>query len=199
VDVIEAVRNHLAGQDFDAAAPLAMTCLQVMARSHQSAGLAAFAAEVLDVLPIGHGAYASIADAEARSRLALGFTDEALARYQALLRLHEQRAGTEPERADYQRDLSVSYNKLGDLHQALGQGDKAREYFEKALAIRERLARAEPERADYQVDLAISLVRIGERVHLERAFRLLSTLRKEGRLEPRHEGLLASVERLLAE
>ena len=60
-----------------------------------------------------------------------------------------------PDRADYQRDLSVSYDKLGDLLQALGQGEAARQYYQQALEIRQRLAVAEPDRADYQRDLSV--------------------------------------------
>ena len=49
-------------------------------------------------------------------------------------------ASGEPDRAEYQRDLSVSYNKMGDLYRALGQGERAREVFQKSLDIIERLA-----------------------------------------------------------
>jgi tetratricopeptide (TPR) repeat protein len=71
-------------------------------------------------------------------------------------------AQAEPDRADYQRDLSVSYNKMGDLYQALGQGEQARDAYLKDLAIAERLAQAEPDRADYQRDLSVSYERMGD-------------------------------------
>jgi len=61
-----------------------------------------------------------------------------------------------------QRDLSVSYERLGDLLSALGQGEEARRYYQQALEIRARLAAAEPERADYQRDLVISLARVAD-------------------------------------
>ena len=35
----------------------------------------------------------------------------------------------EPDRADYQRDLSVSYERLGGLLGALGEGEQARRYY----------------------------------------------------------------------
>ena len=35
-------------------------------------------------------------------------------------------AKAEPDRADFQRDLSVSYNKVGDLYLSLGQDCKVR-------------------------------------------------------------------------
>jgi hypothetical protein len=42
------------------------------------------------------------------------------------LTIAECLAASEPDRADYQRDLSVSYNKVGDLYRDLRQADQAR-------------------------------------------------------------------------
>jgi hypothetical protein len=52
--------------------------------------------------------------------LALGFTQHALARYRSVLATADERVRREPDRADYQRDLSVSYERMGDLYRALG-------------------------------------------------------------------------------
>ena len=78
------------------------------------------------------------------------------------LAIAERLAQAEPDRADYQRDLSVSYERMGDLYGALGQGEEARQAYLKSLAIRERLAEAEPDRADYQRDLSVSYERMGD-------------------------------------
>jgi tetratricopeptide (TPR) repeat protein len=67
----------------------------------------------------------------------------------------------EPERADYQRDLSVSYNKMGDLARVMGNGEAARRFFEESLQVRQRLVEREPERADYQRDLSVSYNKMG--------------------------------------
>ena len=40
----------------------------------------------------------------------------------------------EPGRADYLRELAVSYSKMGDLQGAPGKGQAARQFYEKALA-----------------------------------------------------------------
>ena len=161
-DAWEAVRNFLAGGDFDAAASAAHACFGALRRFQQSMGIAALASEVLETLPGGHPAFAAVADEEAKAHLALGFTDQALARYEELRKVHEQQAQAEPERADYQRDLSVSYERVGDLYSALGQGEQARQAYLKSLAIRERLAQAEPDRADYQRDLSVSYNKVGD-------------------------------------
>ncbi|MGZ8347811.1 MAG: TIR domain-containing protein, partial [Allosphingosinicella sp.] len=161
-DGIEAVRNFLAGQWFDEAVAVANGCLDAMGRWQQTLSVAALAGEILETLPETHGSYAPIADAEATSHLALGLTDRALGRYGTLLRRAERLAAAEPDRADYQRDLSVSYERMGDLYGALGQGEEARQAYAKSLAPRERLAAAEPERADYQRDLSVSLSKMGD-------------------------------------
>ncbi len=116
-------------------------------------------------------------------------------------------AQAEPDRADYQRDLSVSYNKVGDLYRDLCQGEQARQAFLTALQIRERLARAEPDRADYQRDLAVSLVRVGTIdgdtaagvVKLRRALEILKGMQGRGQLAPVSEGMVDWVRNLLNE
>src|SRR6185295_2097798 len=116
--------------------------------------------EVLESLPHDHPDYAAIADEEAKAHLALGFTQRALQRYEAMLDVHKAQAEAEAARGVYHRQLSVSYNKLGHVHTALGQGDKARDAYLNALHIREHLADAEPDHSDYQRDLSISYERM---------------------------------------
>jgi tetratricopeptide (TPR) repeat protein len=161
-DAVEGTRNFLAGRDFDAAVRGAGACFEALTRFQQLMGVATFASEVLETLPGSHPDWNAVADQEAQAHLALGLTDRALARYRKLLERHQRLAQAEPDRADYQRDLSVSYNKLGDLYRALGQGEQARQHYLKALAIAERLAQAEPDRADYQRDLSVSYSRVGD-------------------------------------
>ncbi len=162
LDAIEAVRNLLAGEDFDGAVTCAKTCFDAMRRFQQALGIAALAAEVLETLPDDHPGFASLGDEEAQAHLALGFTDRARTRYEGLLRLQERLAQAEPDRAGYQRVLSVLYERVGDLYRDLGQGEQARQSYLQSLAIAERLAQAEPDRADYQRDLSVSDERVGD-------------------------------------
>jgi hypothetical protein len=114
-------------------------------------------------------------------------------------------AKAEPDRADYQRDLSVSYNKMGDLYRALGQGEAARQAYQGSLEIRERLAKAEPDRADAQLDLVISLVKIGtvvepaDRPPLQQALAILLRLEQQGRLAPADQPKIEALRQLLGE
>ena len=57
------------------------------------------------------------------------------------------------------RNLSLSYNKSGDIEQALGNPEGAKRYFEKALEIREKLVR-ETKTAESLRDLSISYGRL---------------------------------------
>ena len=63
--------------------------------------------------------------------------DPAAARryYEDGLTIAKRLADAAPENADYARDLSVSYNKLGDLARSGGDPAAARRYYEDGLTI----------------------------------------------------------------
>jgi tetratricopeptide (TPR) repeat protein len=158
---------------------------------------------MLERLPTDHSGFAGIADAEAQAHLALGQSERTFARYRQLLERQQRLAKAEPDRADYQRDLSVSYNKMGDLYVALGQGEAARQAYQGSLEIAERLAKAEPDRADYQLDLVISLVKIGtvvepaDRAPLQQALAILLRLEQQGRLAPADQPKIEALRQML--
>ena len=52
--------------------------------------------------------------------------------------------------AGWQRDLSVSHNKIGDVQQAQGDLAAALASYQASLAIAERLAKADPGNAGWQ-------------------------------------------------
>jgi tetratricopeptide (TPR) repeat protein len=68
----------------------------------------------------------------------------------------------DPENTEFQRDLSISYNKLGDLAVAAGDAAAARQAYTDGLHIRERLARLAPENTAFQRDLSISYNKLGD-------------------------------------
>ena len=63
--------------------------------------------------------------------------------------------------AESQRDLSVSFNKLGDVYTTLGRTEEALQQFEKGLEIAQRLAQADPSDSQKQRDLSISFNNLG--------------------------------------
>jgi Flp pilus assembly protein TadD len=75
--------------------------------------------------------------------------------------IRERLAAAKPGNPTYQRDLSLSYDQLGDLVEAAGQGAEAERLFREALAIAEGLAAAEPGNPTHQRDLSLSYDRLG--------------------------------------
>ncbi|MBL0284566.1 MAG: hypothetical protein IPQ01_12155 [Zoogloea sp.] len=110
---MEAVRNLLKAGEFDAATDEALTITEALSHAQQLAASGGFAGEVAQQVPPTHPNYAPLVDREAESLIALGLTNGGLACYERLLTPQEARCRAEPERADYQRDLSVLYDKPG--------------------------------------------------------------------------------------
>jgi tetratricopeptide (TPR) repeat protein len=84
----------------------------------------------------------------------------ALTSYRASHDIFERLAQADPGNAGWQRDLSVSHNKIGDVQQAQGDLAAALTSYRASLAIRERLAQADPGNAGWQRDLALSFGRV---------------------------------------
>lgn len=89
-------------------------------------------------------------------------------------------AKREPDNAGWQRDLSISQERLGDALQAQGDLNAAREAYQASLAIRARLATDNPANTASQRDLSIIQQRLGE------------LARGQGNLAAAREALLAA-------
>ena len=103
----------------------------------------------------------------AQARLAMGESAGALAaarRFADGLRQFSQTAlsAAEPENAGWRRDLSVSYEKLGDVQQAMGDLDGALKSFSDDLAIAAALSASDPDNAQRRWDLSISYEKLGD-------------------------------------
>lgn len=73
------------------------------------------------------------------------------------LAIDRQLAEAEPDNTVYQRDLSISYERLADLAHAAQQGAEAREWLGQAVARRRSLHEQEPLRIDLAEELAYCL------------------------------------------
>ncbi|MFM9942995.1 MAG: caspase family protein [Hyphomicrobiaceae bacterium] len=82
--------------------------------------------------------------------------------YESALAIVEPIAKADPGNAGWQRDLSVSHNKIGDVLRAQGNLPAALDAFNASLAIAERLAKADPGNAGWQRDLSVSQEKIGD-------------------------------------
>jgi tetratricopeptide (TPR) repeat protein len=160
-DHLAAVRLFLTAAEYGRATEIGEGILDFLRRFGRVADRAMLARELAHGVPQDHERHFVFLGVEADALLALGLTREALQRWQGVLQTLERRSQEHPERADYLRDLSVSYNKVGDLMGRLGEGEQARQFYQKALEIAERLVRQEPERADYLRDLSVSYNKMG--------------------------------------
>ena len=117
--------------------------------------------------------HAPEAGAEARSTgyLRTGLVDwraehgdgkAALEHYRRALAIAEKLAAGHPERPDWQRDVSLSLERIANVLKDGGDGKAALEHYRRALAIAEKLAAGHPERPDWQRDVSLSLERIGD-------------------------------------
>jgi tetratricopeptide (TPR) repeat protein len=82
--------------------------------------------------------------------------------YRQGLEIREGLAGRDLANTEWQRDLSVSHERIGDVLVALGDGPGALLAYRKGLEIAEALAGRDPANAQWQRDLSVSHDRIGD-------------------------------------
>jgi serine/threonine-protein kinase len=95
-----------------------------------------------------------------------GAAESARRFYTRAMEIFQALAQADPHDAQAKRDLSVTYDKLGDVHLRLGATDQALRAYQKGLELREALAKADPRDAQARRDLSISYDRLGN-VHLQ--------------------------------
>jgi tetratricopeptide (TPR) repeat protein len=94
--------------------------------------------------------------------VARGDLNAAIATYGEARASMERLAGSEAGNADWQRDLSVSNNKIGDVLVSRGNLPEALNSYRAGLAIAERLAGSDTGNAEWQRDLSVSNERLGD-------------------------------------
>lgn len=112
---------------------------------------------MLATLPSQHARYHLFVDHEGASLAALGFASQAVTRYRRLVDIFTQRAQVEPDRADYQRDLSISHQRLGICFAELDHSDEAAASLERHLQLALDVYQRFPGQVDVVVDLATAL------------------------------------------
>jgi tetratricopeptide (TPR) repeat protein len=86
----------------------------------------------------------------------------ALKSYSDSLAIAERLAQSDPGNVGWQRDLSVTYNKVGDAQVAQGDLKAALKSYSDSLAIFGRLAQSDPGNAGWQRDLSVSYNNVGD-------------------------------------
>jgi predicted negative regulator of RcsB-dependent stress response len=124
--------------------------------------------------------------------VAQGDGPAALRAYQEGLAIAEALAKRDPANTAWQRDLSVSHDRIGDVLVAQGDGPAALRAYQEGLAIAEALAKRDPANTAWQVDVAVSCSKLGSldsllpakdrKDYLLRGQQILLTLKEAGRL-----------------
>ncbi len=98
--------------------------------------------------------------------------------YEEALRHARRLTDDESDNPIWQRDLSVSYNKLGGVAVTKGNLELAARLYGDALKLREKLAQSDPTNKQWQRDLSVSYNNLGDvalaQEDLEQAARLFS-------------------------
>ena len=118
-------------------------------------------AEIRPLIPPAERAWTVVADLEVQALLRAGDLPGATRQLQAIHEQVEARAAADPANTRWQRDLSISHERLGDVAVAAGDLAAARAAYQASLDIRQRLAAADPANTEWQRDLSISHERLG--------------------------------------
>ena len=132
-------------------------------------------------------------------QVAQGDLPAALTSYRASLAIPERLAKADPGNADWQRDLSVSHDRIGDVQVAQGDLPAALTSYRASLAISERLAKADPGNAEWQRDLIVSYVKLsdvtGDKMYAVQALDIALAMQKRGILAPRDSWMIEDLRR----
>ena len=97
-----------------------------------------------------------------RPRRAQGNLPEALKFYRDQLAITDRLAKSDPNNAGWQHDLSVSYEKIGEVLVEQGNLPDSLKSYGDGMAITDRLAKSDPGNAGWQRDLSFSFQKIGD-------------------------------------
>jgi len=95
------------------------------------------------------------------SLLTAGDTAGALASAQQAQTIFQDLVISSPDSTDYQLQLSISHERIGNVLVAAGKREEALAAYQKSLAIRDKLAATDPGNTEWQRDLSISYDKIG--------------------------------------
>jgi|GEM_PF-3217791 len=106
--------------------------------------------------------YFVLLDEKSKLSILVGDREDAHSNLQTVHQYMLARANRDPENTEWQRDLSISYNKIADVLRDKGKADDALNHYQKSLEIRQNLAKHDPENAEWQRDLSVSYNKIAD-------------------------------------
>jgi hypothetical protein len=159
-DLIDVPRHLAALGRFDAVAGDATDTVQRFLTG--TLATCAYLAEVRSLVPREENAWGIVTYLEITALTASGNLPAAARLAQALLQEYTRRASTDPGNTEWQRDLSVSHDKVGNLAVATGDLPAARSAYQASLAIAQRLTATDPDNTEWQRDLSVSHDKVGD-------------------------------------
>ena len=131
----------------------------------------------------------------------MGNTDAALKAYQDGLALAQTLTQRDSGNTQFQRDLSVFHERIGNLQLRLGNTDAALKAYQDRLPIAQTLSQRDPGNTEFQRDLSISYYKLSRvymakkefalaRKHLENALTQLKNMQNNGSLATDDEQLI---------
>jgi len=87
---------------------------------------------------------------------------QALPLLESARQMAEELVKLDPANTQFRRDVSISYNKLGDVQMNLGDTAQALGYYEKALAVAEGVVRLDPVDTQFRSDVSSTYNRLGD-------------------------------------
>ena len=158
-DLIDIGRHQARLGQYDNLAALAM---QATSALPGTLATIAYLAEILVLIPPVQRAWSLVADLEARAFLNAGDLPGAGRQLQAIHQRIEARAAADPANTQWQYDLAISYERLGDFAVAAGDLAAARTSYQICRDISARLAAADPANTQWQRELSVSHNRLGD-------------------------------------
>ena len=143
-DLIEICHHYASSERFTELSDFGQAAVAAIETQLGELSVATFLGEIVPMIPTATAGFLMLADRERQALLNTGSVSAATQRADAILRTVRHRAQADPSNAQAQRDLSVSYDRLGDLMRQLGDGAQAERFYRDGLAIAERLAQADP-------------------------------------------------------
>ena len=110
----------------------------------------------------GERAWVLVAGLEVQALLSAGNLPAATRQLEAIHQQVEIRAADNSANTEWQRDLSISLEKLGEVTAAAGDLTTARDHYQASLDIAARLAAADPANTQWQRDLSFVRQRIAD-------------------------------------
>ena len=158
-DLVDIPRHLAALGRYDETADVAGQAVRML---DGTLAVVAYLAEVRPLIPPAERAWILVAEQEFHALLQAGDLGSATRLLHAIHAQVQARAGADPTNADWQRDLSMSHLKLGDVAVAAGDLAAARAAYQATLDIAARLAAADPANTLWQRDLSISHLKLGD-------------------------------------